>query len=137
MPPDNSALSDMAERLAGGPVRDLFTRFCSEVLLFSDDIAVETTPFEVRFTSSTGFRVHVSPYRDLFRVSIDSPNPCDFRVNTPGGYVSALDLSLKSFLDARARTAPDTDAAESGAGDDPSALPCDPGGPAPETPRTI
>jgi hypothetical protein len=106
----------MAERLAVGPVRDLFTRFCREVLLFSEDIAMELTPFEIRFTASTGFRVQVSPYRDLFRVSIDSPNPCDFRVSAPEGYIAALDLSLKSFLDARARTAPDADAATPAAG---------------------
>ncbi len=67
---------------------------------------MEFTPFVIRFSDPVGFRVHVSPYRDLFRVSIDSLNPCDIRVSGVEGYIAALDLALKSFLDAGARAAP-------------------------------
>jgi hypothetical protein len=108
MQPDDriaEGLTEMAGRLTDGSVRNLFTRFCREVTSFSGDITVEITPFEARFSEPPGFRVHVSPYRDLFRVSMDAPNPCDFRVNAPDGYLSALDLALKLFLDARAETA--------------------------------
>lgn len=93
----------MAGRLADASVRNLFLRFCREIARFSDTVAVEATPFEIRFSDPHGFRMHVSPYRDLFRVSIESTNPCDVRVSAEDGYVSALDLALKSFLDARAR----------------------------------
>jgi len=95
----------MAGRLADEPVRDLFTRFCREIALFSDSMTVVVTPFEVRYSDPQGFQVHVSPYRDLFRVSINPANPCDIRVSGEDGYVSALDLALKSFLDIHALAA--------------------------------
>lgn len=108
MLPSNAAatsLAQMAERLADESVRDLFRRFCREIELFSDRVVIDITPFVVRFSDPVGFRVDVSPYRDLFRVSIDSSNPCDIRVSGEEGYIAALDLALKSFLDAGARAA--------------------------------
>jgi hypothetical protein len=96
-------LSEMVERLADESVRNLFMAFCRQVETFSDRIEMEISPFEVRFQDPPEFRVRVAPYRDLFRVSIDSPNPCEIRVSAEEGYVSALDIALKSFLDARAR----------------------------------
>ncbi len=104
-----SALNEMAGRLADAPVRDLFIRFCHEIAHFADSVAMDVTPFEVRFSGPHGFRMHVSPYRDLFRVSIEMASPCDVRVSTEDGYVSALDLALKAFLDAYARTGEKTE----------------------------
>lgn len=100
-----ASLAEMAERLVDESARDLFRRFCREIELFSDRVVIEITPFVVRFSGPVGFRIHVSPYRDLFRVSIDSSNPCEIRVSGEEGYIAALDLALKSFLDARARVA--------------------------------
>ena len=98
-------MDSLAGHLADTSIRDLFTRFCREIEILSDSIAIETTPFEVRFYDPAGFRVRVSPYRELFLVSIGSSNPCDVRVSGEDGFVSALDLAIKSFLDARVRAA--------------------------------
>lgn len=96
------ALGGMAERLDDASVRDLFVRFCGEIALLSDAVVMEIAPFEVLFSGPHGFRMRVAPYRDLFRVSIESDNPCDVRVSAEDGYVAALDLAVKSFLDAHA-----------------------------------
>ncbi len=101
-------LAGMAGRLADASVRDLFIRFCSEIACFSDSVVMEVAPFEVLLSGPYGFRLHVSPYRDLFRVSIESASPWDVRVSAKDGYVSALDLALKSFLDAHERTCEET-----------------------------
>ena len=97
------SVTNVARRIIPQQVKDLFMKYCHEILLFSDQIVVEITPFEVRFLGPGGFRTAVSPYRDLFLVSVGSTFSCDVRVDTRGAYFSALDLALRHFLEAQGK----------------------------------
>ncbi len=93
----------IAGRIVPHQVKELFIAYCREVALFSDRIVVEADPFEVRFSGPEGFRTAVSPYRDLFLVSVGSNYSCDIRVDSQEAYFSALDLALHHFLEAQGK----------------------------------
>lgn len=83
--------------------RELFFRFCNEIIRFSDRITIEAALFEVRFSGPGNFSVTVSSYRELFLVSIGKVGSCDVRVSAEAGFLSALDLSLHHYLESQSR----------------------------------
>lgn len=89
----------LAERLIQEDMRRFFNAFCGDVAGFPGDVRIETTPFEVRFDSVNGFKVSVSPYRELFLVSIGERTPCSLRVDSEEDFYAALDLTLQHFLE--------------------------------------
>lgn len=91
-------ITGAAQRIVSERPAELFTAFCREILMFPDDVEVEFARFEIRFRSVHGFNVTVSPYRDLFVVSVGEPGSCDVRVSGDEQYLQALDLSLQHFL---------------------------------------
>ena len=80
-------------------VKSLFSNFCHEIMQFSDQISIEFTSFEISFYSADGIFLRVSPYSELFLVSIGENRFVDLRVSDRGGFVRCLDLSLKHYLD--------------------------------------
>jgi hypothetical protein len=105
-PEDNRSkeITAAAQRIITEKVRGLFFRYCREILLLSDDIALEVRTFELRFLGPGGFKVIVSPYRELFLASVGSVSPCEVRVSAADGYISALDLALHHYLEVRGRS---------------------------------
>ncbi len=89
----------LAERLIQEDMRRFFNAFCGDVAGFPGGVRIETTPFEVRFDSDSGFKVSVSPYRKLFLVSIGERTPCSLRVGSEEDFYAALDLTLQHFLE--------------------------------------
>ncbi len=89
----------LAERLLQEDLRRFFNAFCSDVAGLPGGVRIETTPFEVRFDSDSGFNVSVSPYRELFLVSIGERTPCSLRVGSEEDFYVALDLTLQHFLE--------------------------------------
>ena len=92
-------IADAARRIVSERPAELFTALCREILMFPGEVKVEFARFEIRFRSDRGFNVTVSPYRDLFVVSIGEPGSCDVRVSGDEQYLRALDLSLQHFLE--------------------------------------
>jgi hypothetical protein len=66
---------------------------------FSDQLSREFTRFEISFYSTDGILLKVSPYSELFLVSIGENPSIDIRVLDRVGFVRGLDLSLKHYLD--------------------------------------
>jgi hypothetical protein len=96
----------VAQRIGPRPARRLFVRFCHEVSRLSDRMEIEHSPFEVAFREpGAGFCVGVSPFRDLFVVSLGENRSFDVRVSSEESFVSALDLVLERFLAAASREA--------------------------------
>jgi hypothetical protein len=89
----------LSERLIQDDSRRFFNAFCDDVARFPGGIRIETTPFEVRFDSENGFKVSVSPYRELFLVSIGDRTPCTLRIGSEEDFYAALDLALQHFLE--------------------------------------
>jgi hypothetical protein len=89
----------LSERIVQEEPRRLFRTFVDEIVRFPGHVTVETTPFEVRFAGDGRFNVTVSPYRELFLVSVGSTTPCSLRVSTEESLFAALDLSLQHFLE--------------------------------------
>jgi hypothetical protein len=89
----------LSDRIVGEEPRRLFRALIGEIARFPGRVKVETTPFEVRFSGDGGFHVTVSPYRELFLVSVGSSAPCSFRVSTEESFLAAVDLSLQHFLE--------------------------------------
>jgi hypothetical protein len=89
----------LAERIVMEEPRRLFRALIAEIVRFPGRVTVETTPFEVRFSGDGGFHITVSPYRELFLVSVGSATPCSLRVSTEEGFLAAVDLSLQHFLE--------------------------------------
>lgn len=110
MPPDSATMEkigQVAGRIIEPPVRELFARFCGEILLLPARIDIEVAPFEVRFSAPDGFKVTVSPYRELFLVKVGSHRSCDIRVDGQSSLVSALDLAMRHALESRGRRVED------------------------------
>jgi hypothetical protein len=103
LPTDQSmaAVRNVSRRLISERVRELFVRLCGEIGRFSPEIELEVAAFEIRMFGTGGFRVVVSPYRDLFVTAIGPPGACDIRVSSEEGFIRALDLSLEHFLETR------------------------------------
>ncbi|HMA76722.1 MAG TPA: hypothetical protein VKO43_05415 [Candidatus Krumholzibacteriaceae bacterium] len=95
----NSDIELLGKIIDEGPVRYLFSDFCNEILKFSDQIAKKTTPFEITFHSGGCLLLKVSPYKDLFIVSIGDNSSIEIRVYGKDGFFRGLDLSLKHYLD--------------------------------------
>lgn len=108
MPRGNGAVPEVetiAGLIAREKTRELFFRFCNEIIRFSDRINIEVALFEVRFSGPGNFNVTVSSYRELFLVSVGKVGSCDVRVSSEAGFLSALDLSLHHYLESRGRLA--------------------------------
>lgn len=100
---------EAAASLGGGRiriegVRDLYDSFCGQLTLLSPDIEIETAPFETRFSAPGGMYVSLTPYSEIFLVSIGKDSPFDIRVSGDEGYYRALDLALNHFLASLSRS---------------------------------
>lgn len=95
----DSDIEGLGKIIVEGPVRSLFSNFCHEILKFSNQIAKKTTPFEISFHSAGCLLLKVSPYKDLFIVSIGDNSSVEVRVSDKDGFFRGLDLSLKHYLD--------------------------------------
>jgi len=95
---DRGIFDDPAKLIANTSIRELFTKFCREVARFSDEIDVEIEPFTLKMKDRFGFEVVLSPYREIFLVSIGGGGSCDVRVSSVEDYLFALDLVLHNFL---------------------------------------
>ena len=91
----------LSERIVGEEPRKLFRVLLEEILRFPGPVSIETTPFEARCTGAGGFNVTVTPYRELFLVSVGEETPCTIRIQSESDYYSAIDLSLQHFLESR------------------------------------
>jgi hypothetical protein len=89
----------LGQRLIHKDLRRFFNAFCSDVAGFPGGVRIETTPFEVRFDSESGFKLSISPYRELFLVSIGEKTPCSLRIGSEEDFYAALDLALQHFLE--------------------------------------
>ena len=100
---DTEADLDMAiglgDRLIDKGLQGFFRAFCGDVARFPGGVMIETTPFEARFYSGNGFKLSISPYRELFLVSIGEQTPCSLRVGSEEDLYAALDLALQHFLE--------------------------------------
>jgi hypothetical protein len=85
-------------------VQSLFSSFCREIMQFSNQISMEFTRFEISFYSVDEMLLKVSPYSELFVVSIGENTYLDVRVLDREGFVRALDFSLKHYLDSLSET---------------------------------
>jgi hypothetical protein len=81
-----------------GP-RRLFCLLLEEITRFPGPVTIESTPFEARCGGGGGFSVTITPYRELFLVSVGEKTPCTLRVASERDYFSAIDLSLQHFLE--------------------------------------
>ncbi len=91
----------LAERIVMDEPRRLFSLLLEEITRFPGPVTIETTPFEARCGGGGGFSVTVTPYRELFLVSVGEKTPCTLRVASERDYYSAIDLSLQHFLESR------------------------------------
>ncbi len=83
--------------------RKLFRLLLEEILRFPGPVRIEATPFEARCAGNGGFSVTVTPYRELFLVSVGEDTPCTLRIQSERDYYSAIDLSLQHFLESCGR----------------------------------
>lgn len=94
---------EQAVGLSGRIIRDeprrLFRLLLEGILRFPGPVTIETTPFEVRCGGGGGFSVTITPYRELFLVSVGDNTPCTLRITSERDYYSAIDLSLQHFLE--------------------------------------
>ena len=94
---------EQAAGLSGRIVRDEPRRFfrllLEEIARFPGPVKIEASAFEARCASRGGFRVTLTPYRELFLVSVGEKTPCTIRIASKLDYYSAIDLSLQHFLE--------------------------------------
>lgn len=83
--------------------RRLFRLLLREISRFPGPVTIETTPFEARCAGGGGFSVTITPYRELFLVSVGEKTPCTLRITSERDYYSAIDLSLQHFLESCSR----------------------------------
>ena len=83
-------------------IRNLYYTLCDHLIRFSPIVEVEVAPFETRFTGTGEISIRISPYSDLFMVSVGETATCDIRVVDEESYFRALDLSLSHLLSATA-----------------------------------
>ena len=95
----NSNIDLLGRVIVKRSVKSLFRNFCHEIMQFSDQISIEFTSFEISFYSADGIFLRVSPYSELFLVSIGENRSVDLRVSDRDGFVRGLDISLKHYLD--------------------------------------
>jgi hypothetical protein len=98
---------DNGSRIVDGPVRKLYDLFCGKLLEMSGSIVVQATTFETRFTHPGGMYVSVSPYRELFMVSVGIETPCQIRITDESGFLRALDMAIECCLSSLARAGAD------------------------------
>ncbi|HER43268.1 MAG TPA: hypothetical protein ENO08_02265 [Candidatus Eisenbacteria bacterium] len=95
---------ERAAGLAGRIIRDeprrLFRLLLEEINRFPGPVTVESTPFEAR-CGGGGFNVTITPYRELFLVSVGERTPCTLRVASERDYYQAVDCALQHFLESR------------------------------------
>ncbi|MBN2183925.1 MAG: hypothetical protein JW746_01205 [Candidatus Krumholzibacteriota bacterium] len=84
-------------------IRDLYDTLCDHLICFSSGVEVEAALFETRFTGPGGIAIILSPYSEIFTVSIGGSSRCDVRVNDEQSYFRALDLSIKHLLTCTSR----------------------------------
>jgi hypothetical protein len=90
---------ELSERIVRDEPRRLFRLLLEEILRFPGPVTIETTPFEARCAGGGGFSVTITPYRELFLVSVGDNTPCTLRISSERDYYSAIDLSLQHFLE--------------------------------------
>ncbi len=79
-------------------IRDLYDTLCDHLICFSGQIEVESALFETRFSGPGGIEIVLSPYSEIFTVSVGGSTKCDVRVKDEHSYFRALDLSIKHML---------------------------------------
>ncbi len=89
----------LSERIVEDEPRKLFRLLLEEILGFPGSVRVEATSFEARCTAAGGFNVTITPYRELFLVSVGEETPCTLRIQSERDYYPAIDLSLQHFLE--------------------------------------
>ena len=93
----------LSERIIMEEPRKHFRLLLEEILRFPGPVRIETTPFEARCAGNGGFNVTVTPYRELFLVSVGEDTPCTLRIQSERDYYPAIDLALQHFLEGCAR----------------------------------
>jgi hypothetical protein len=89
-------------RIADEGIRRFYSILCEEIIRFSRSVTVESAPFDTRFATSSGMYVRVTPYRELFLVSVGCESPVEIRVSDEEGLLRALDIALECYLSASA-----------------------------------
>jgi hypothetical protein len=105
-PAGASAVLALAHRIASPVSRRLFAVFCREVCRFSDGMRAEASAFDITFRDASGFSIIVSPFPDLFLVSLGDDRSSDIRVSSIEGFCFALDSALRRHLAAASHDAP-------------------------------
>ena len=95
----DSSIDVLGRLIVKKSVRSLFNDFCSEVTRFSDRLSRRFTRFEISFYSAEGILLKITPYSELFLVSIGENPTINVRVSDREGFIRSLDLSLKHYLD--------------------------------------
>ncbi len=78
--------------------RFLFIRFIEGVTSLSGNMRVEFTRFSIRFAQPEGIRMGISPYRDLFLVTVGERIKHEMRVSDRDGFLIAMDMVVRNFL---------------------------------------
>ena len=89
----------LSERIVREETGRFFRLLLEEISRFPGPVSIEATPFEARCTGGGGFNVTITPYRELFLVSVGEKTPCTVRVASERDYFSAIDLALRHFLE--------------------------------------
>lgn len=89
----------LSQRIIREEPRMLFRLLLHEIDRFPGPVSIETTSFEARCTGGGGFSVTITPYRELFLVSVGDKTPFTLRITSKRDYYSAIDLSLQHFLE--------------------------------------
>jgi len=92
------SLLDFARVISKLSTRKIFVLFCREVLKFSY-VNMEMDSFDLRFIGDNGFELKVSPYRELFVISLGERDYITLRVSSFTDYLKALDIALQSYLE--------------------------------------
>ena len=90
-------------RIKPAKIRDMYNTLCDHLICFSSGVEVEAALFETRFSGPGGIRITLSPYSEIFTVSIGRSSICDIRVNDEQSYFRALDLSINHLLTCTSR----------------------------------
>jgi len=96
--PKRDNVLDFARVISKLSTRKIFVLFCKEVLRFSR-VSMEMDSFDLRFIGDNGFELKVSPYRELFVISLGERDYITLRVSTFKDYLKAMDIALHSYLE--------------------------------------
>ncbi|MBN2071708.1 MAG: hypothetical protein JW814_09655 [Candidatus Krumholzibacteriota bacterium] len=91
-------------RIKPAKIRDLYNTICDYLIRSSPSIEVEAALFETRFSGPGGMMIVLSPYSEIFTVSVGESPKCEIRVSDEQSFFQALDLSISHFLTSRSRS---------------------------------